>query len=167
MRLLTFLSRRRLALGIVLLLPAATAWGQDSAAQRATLKGVAIVEVVVEAMDPVAEGDGLTRSQLRTDVELRLRQAAITVGPTLTGHLYVNVDTEKSDHGQTYAYNVSVQYIQQVVLARDPTAPIFATTWETGGVGMIAASRLREVRQDVANYLDRFVKAYLEQNRRP
>jgi len=167
MRLLTFLSRRRLALGIVLLLPAATAWGQDSAAQRATLKGIAIVEVVVEAMDPVAEGDGLTRSQLRTDVELRLRQAAITVGPTLTGHLYVNVDTEKSDHGQTYAYNVSVQYIQQVVLARDPTAPIFATTWETGGVGMIAASRLREVRQDVANYLDRFVKAYLEQNRRP
>ena len=167
MRLLTFLSRRRLALGIVLLLPIATAWGQDSAAQRATLKGVAIVEVVVEAMDPVAEGDGLTRSQLQTDVELRLRQAAITVGPTLTGHLYVNVDTEKSDHGQTYAYNVSVQYIQQVVLARDPKAPIFAATWETGGVGMIAASRLREVRQDVANYVDQFVKAYLEQNRRP
>jgi len=167
MRLLTFLSRRRLALGIVMLLPIATAWVRDSAAQRATLKGVAIVEVVVEAMDPVAEGDGLTRSQLQTDVELRLRQAAIAVGPTLTGHLYVNVDTEKSDHGQMYAYNVSVQYIQQVVLARDPKAPIFAATWETGGVGMIAASRLREVRQDVANYVDQFVKAYLEQNRRP
>src|SRR5512143_1148040 len=103
MRLLTFLSRRRLALGsVLLLLPAAAAWGQDSAAQRATLKGIAIVEVVVEAMDPVAEGDGLTRSQLKTDVELRLRQAAIAVGPNLTGHLYVNVDTEKSDHGQTY-----------------------------------------------------------------
>ena len=160
-------SRHTLALGIALPLLTAPAWAQDSASQRATLKGVTVVEVVVEAMDPVAEQDGLVRAQVQTEVELRLRQAGIPVGPTPTGHLYVNVDTEKSDHGQTYAYNVSVQYIQQVVLARDPTAPIFATTWETGGVGMIAASRLREVRQDVANYLDRFVKAYLEQNRRP
>ena len=167
MRRLAFLSHHRLALGIALPLLAAPAWGQDSAAQRATLKGVTIVEVVVEAMDPVAEQDGLTRSQLQTEVELRLRQAGITVGPTLTGHLYVNVDTVKSDHGQTYAYNVLIQYMQQVVLARDPKAPIFATTWETGGVSMIGADRLREVRQDVANYVDQFVKAYLEQNRRP
>jgi hypothetical protein len=165
MRLATFLSRHRLALGIALPLLAAPVWGEDSAAQRATLKGVTIVEVVVEAMDPVAEQDGLTRSQLQTDVELRLRQAGITVGPTLTGHLYVNVDTAKSGQGQTYAYNVAVQYMQQVVLARDPKAPpIFATTWETGGVSMIAASRLGEVRQDVANYVDQFIKAYREQN---
>jgi hypothetical protein len=122
------------------------------------------VEVVVEAMDPVAERDGLTRAQLQTEVERRLRQAGIAVGPTLTGHLYVNVDTVKSDHGQTYAYNVLVEYMQQVMLARDPTASIFATTWETGGVGMIGANRLREVRQDVANYVDQFIAAYREQN---
>jgi len=159
-----FLARHRLALGIALPLLAAPAWGRDDAAQRATLKGVTIVEVVVEAMDPVAEQDGLTRSQLQTDVELRLRQAGITVGPTLTGHLYVNVDTMKSNHGQTYAYNVVVQYMQQVVLARDPKTSIFTPTWETGGVSMIAASRLHEVRQDVANYVDQFIKAHLEQN---
>jgi hypothetical protein len=164
MRVLAFLSRASVVLILALPLLAAPARGQDGAAQRATLKGVTIIEVVVEEMDPVAERDGLTRSQLRTDVELRLRQAGITVGPTLTGHLYVNVDTVKSDHGQTYAYNVVVQYVQQVVLARDPKALVFATTWETGGVGMIVVDRLREVRQDVANYVDQFIKAYLEQN---
>ena len=167
MRLLTFLSRRRLALGIVLLLPAAIAWGQDSAAQRATLKGVAIVEVVVEAMDPMAERDGLVRSQLQTDVESRLRQAGLTVGRTLIGHLYVNVDTMKSNDGKTYAYNVEVEYVQQVLLMRDPQTLYFAPTWETGGIGMIGAARLGEVRQDVANYVDQFVKAYLEQNPKP
>jgi hypothetical protein len=125
------------------------------------------VEVVVEAMDPMAEHEGLSRSQLQADVEERLRQAGITVGPTLTGHLYVNVDTVKGEHGQTYAYNVSVQYVQQVVLARDPKAPVFAPTWETGGVGMVAANRLREVRQDVANYVDQFIKAHVEQNPKP
>ena len=164
MRLTAFLVRQSLALGIALPLLAAPAWGQDGTAQSATLKGVTLVEVVVEAMDPVAEQDGLTRAQLQTEVEVRLRQAGIPVGPTLTGHLHVNVDTLKSDHGQTYAYNVSVQYVQQVVLARDPKAPTFATTWDTGGVGMIVASRLPEVRQDVANYVDQFIKAYLEQN---
>jgi hypothetical protein len=165
---LTFPSRhRRLVVGISLLLLPVSAWGQSSAAQRATLKGINTVEVVVEAIDPVAEQDGLTRSQLQTDIEERLRQAGITVGPTLTGHLYVNVDTVKGDRGQTYAYNVSVQYVQQVVLARDPKAPIFAPTWDTGGVGIVAASRLREVRQDVANYVDQFIKAHLEQNPKP
>ena len=118
-------------------------------------------------MDPVAERDGLTRSQLRTDVELRLRRAGVTVGPTLTGHLYVNVDTVKSDNGQTYAYNILVQYMQPVVLARDPKASIFATTWETGGVHMVAANRLREVRRFVADYVDQFINAYLEQNPKP
>jgi hypothetical protein len=29
---------------------------------------------------------------------------------------------------------------------------------------MIVVDRLREVRQDVANYVDQFIKAYLEQN---
>jgi len=167
MWLLPFLSRHRIVLTVTLLLWSIPAWGQDSAAHRATLKGVPIVEVVVEAMDPVAERDGLTRSQLQTDVEWRLRQAGITVGPTLTGHLYVNVDTVKGDRGQTYAYNVLVQYLQQVILARDPKAPIFAPTWETGGVGMIAADHLRDVHQDVANYVAQFITAYLEQNPKP
>jgi len=160
-----FLCRHRsLVVGIGLLLLPVLAWGQGGAAQRATLKGINSVEVVVEAIDPAAEHDGLTRSQLQTDVEERLRKAGITVGPTLTGHLYVNVDTEKGERGQLYAYNITVQYVQQVVLARDPKAPIFAPTWDTGGVGIIVANRLRDVRQDVANYVDQFIKAYLEQN---
>jgi hypothetical protein len=165
MGLRAFLSRQRgFVLGIGLLLLPVPAWGEGSAAQRATLRGVNTVEVVIEAIDPAAEQDGLTRSQLQTDVEERLREARIAVGPTLTGHLYVNVDTVKGEHGQTYAYNVSVQYVQQVMLARDPKAPVYVPTWDTGGVGMIAAARLREVRQDVANYVDQFIKAYLDQN---
>ncbi len=158
---------RGFVLGIGLLLLPVAAWGQGSAAQRATLKGIHTVEVVVETIDPAAEQDGLTRAHLQAEVEERLRQAGIPVGPALAGHLYVNVDTVKGEHGQTYAYNVSVQYVQQVVLAREPKAPIFAVTWDTGGVGMIAVTRLREVRQDVANYVDQFIKAYLEHNPKP
>jgi hypothetical protein len=123
MRLLPFLSRHRIVLTVTLLLWSIPAWGQDSAAHRATLKGVPIVEVVVEAMDPVAERDGLTRSQLQTEVEWRLRQAGITVGPTLTGHLYVNVDTVKGDRRSDQPTISWSNTCKAVILARDPKAP--------------------------------------------
>ena len=167
MRRPSFLFHYGLALGIALLLLAAPAWGQDTPTERATLKRLPIVEVVVEEVDPALAQDGLTRPQLQTDVEGRLRRSGITVGPTLVGHLYVNVDTVKSDDGQAYAYNVVVQFVQQVRLVRDPTLFIFAPTWETGGVGMIAAGRLGEIRGAVNAFVDQFINAYREQNVNP
>jgi len=62
MRLLAFLSATDSPWNRHALL-AAPAWGQDSPAQRATLKGVTIVEVVVEEMDRLPNGR-LTRSQI-------------------------------------------------------------------------------------------------------
>src|SRR2546425_3316356 len=76
---------------------------------RETLRGLKGVGVVVERVSPDAERDGLTQSQLQTDVELRLRKAGI---PALTqeecratpGHpfLYVNVNTHRD--GFKYAF---------------------------------------------------------------
>ena len=169
MRLTTVRCRHgSLALGIALLLVPLAGWGQDNPAHnRATLKGIGSVEMVVEVIDPVAERDGLVRTHLQTEVESRLRQAGIPVGPNITGHLHVDVDTMKSNDGTSYGYNVEVAYVQQVLLARDPKTLYIVPTWETGGVGVIATSRLREVRQDVINYVDQFIKAYLEQNPKP
>ncbi len=167
MRRFTALCRQSLALGIALPLLASPAWGQESAGHKVTLQGVTIVEVVVDMIDANAERDGLTRAHLQADVEARLRQAGISVGPTPTGHLYVNVDTEKGDDGRMYAYNVEVEYVQQVRLLRDPQALLFAPTWECGGVGLIRTDRLRDVRDDVLNYVDQFIKVYLDQNRKP
>src|SRR5437879_12400960 len=70
---------------------------------RKTLAGLKVVYVVVEPIKDDAERDGLRGDQVSTDVELKLRQAAITVlsreqapFPAGTAFLYVNVHAFKS-----------------------------------------------------------------------
>jgi hypothetical protein len=67
-----------LLLGIVPVV-CAGAFGPDDPFSRETLRGLGAVHVVIEHLQPNAERAGLTRSQVQTDVELRLRKAGIRV----------------------------------------------------------------------------------------
>jgi hypothetical protein len=64
---------------VLLLLASTGAQGGDTEGERATLRGLDGVQVVVEDLQPDVERNGLTRQQLQTDVELRLRKAGIRV----------------------------------------------------------------------------------------
>ena len=131
---------------------------------RATLKGVDSVLVVVEDLEPGAERDGLLQSQLQTDVELRLRRSGITVDPTSSYILYVNVNSVRTEGG-LYAYNIEISFAQAVRLLRNPETVLhFIPTWSVGSVGTIRANRLRNVQSRVIEYVDKFITAYLEQN---
>ncbi len=142
----------------------APASASDTPPERASLKGVQAVQVVVERMAPDAERDGLTKSLLQTEVEARLRQAGIEVKPSGDPYLYVAIDTRKSKSG-VYTYMVRVQFCQAVTLWRDPTSIRYgAITWDVGGFGQLPSPRLQEVRSDLADYVDKFINAYLEQN---
>src|SRR5207249_4173290 len=74
----------RVLLGLVVLwgiigLSWGGSWAGDSEADRATLRGVEGVDVLVEALKPEVERAGVTRQQLKIDVELQLRKAGIRV----------------------------------------------------------------------------------------
>jgi len=69
-------------------LSGAGSWAGDSELDRATLRGLQGVDVIVENLTPEVERAGLTRQQLQTDVELRLRKAGI---PLLTSAERVKV----------------------------------------------------------------------------
>ncbi len=151
----------------------ARAWA-DSDAERATLKGLGEVYVLVEELKPDAERDGLSRSQLQTDAEGRLRRAGIrllkqeeTLNTPGTPTLYIRVTTSKSDGGM-YAFSIEVRFQQSVFLDREPTIFHFsAPTWETSTVGTVGADNLRTVMDIVRNAVDRFVNAYGSVNPRP
>ena len=90
---------------------------------RETLRGLKGVQVVVEDMDPDVERDGLTKSQLQTDVELRLRKAGIQVlkeeerrATPGRPYLYVAVTTLKDRDGLSYAFAINVDLEQKVAL---------------------------------------------------
>jgi hypothetical protein len=142
---------------------------------RKSLGGLQGIGVVVEDLQPDAERDGLTKSQIKTDVELKLRQAGIrvlTIEESFkvpgSPYLYVNVNTSKNDvlYGafSTYAFSLQVVLKQDVTLARDSDLKVSATTWETHTLGTVAANNLQDTRRVLGDVIDRFINDYLAEN---
>jgi hypothetical protein len=140
----------------------------DQPNDRATLKGLKTIMVVVEHLTPEAERDGLTKDQLQTDVEVRLRKAGIKVTSSEIeeAYLYLNVFTVKDSSGQ-YVYHIRLEFNQEVILKRNRNVSLPAPTWSLDLGGIVGAQKLHEVRDDVADMVDRFINAYLEQNPKP
>jgi len=137
--------------------------------QQKALVGLKGVEVAVEGMNPQAERLGLTKAQIQTDVELRLRKAGVRVltdeeslGTPGSPWLYVNVGTFIRSGSALCAYGVEVVLNEMVTLARG-----FKTVggiWHTGNVGTVGTSNIREIRKDVGDQVDKFINDYLAAN---
>ena len=156
-----FFSCAMVVLGIAALLASTGAW---SAADDETLKGITSIKVFVEGVDPADRPRGLTRAQLQTDVESRLRKAGIAVSADATEYLYVNVNTLQSRQRLT-SFSVVVMVRQPAYLIRNAsiTAPA-AITWWKGTDGITVANNLRGVRDAVSDLVDQFIGAYRKQN---
>ncbi len=139
--------------------------------QRPSLAGLTGVYVVVEDIEPDAERDGLAQSTLRTDVELKLRQAGMRVlskdewlAATGFPNLYLNVNTLKDRMG-TYAFCIDLVLKQEVRLTRNPAITFRGITWEAAGVvGTVGPENLHRVRDHVRDRVDKFINAYLAAN---
>jgi len=139
----------------------------DTEYTRRTLKGIKAVGVIVEELRKEVPS-GLTKRQLQTDVELRLRKAGITVissNQEAAPYLYVRVNSIQLPNSIQYVYAVGVELNQTVKLARDMTKTSVATTWDKGGTG--CTSRPGGIRDGVADYVDQFITAYLSVNPKP
>src|ERR1051326_4291773 len=92
----------------------------DDETSRATLVGLPGVYVLVETVADEAQRDGLDTLQVRTDVEVKLRQAGIRVlskeewlSTAGAPYLYVNIQTAKNNL-RLYAVSVSIDLRQDV-----------------------------------------------------
>lgn len=158
-----------LVLAVGLVAPAVAA---DTERDRATLAGLTGVRVVVEAMKPDAEKDGLAASTLRTDVEVKLRLAGIRVlteterlAAPGSPFLYVRVTTiSLREVVPIYAVEALLDLHQEVMLTRDPTIDLSTPTWSTSWVGVAGSEALARMRQKVRDQVDKFINAFLAAN---
>jgi hypothetical protein len=154
-----------------LLVAASAATAQDDEISRQSLKELKGVVVLVEPLKAEVEQDGLTKTSIQTDVELKLRQAGIAVLTQAEGHavpggpvLYINVNTSS---GPLYAFSIRVEVCQDVRLDRDPSIRIIgATTWSVAGGGSVGRNNLRVIRDGIKDHVDQFINAYLSVNPR-
>jgi len=139
---------------------------------RATLRGLSGVGVLIEQLAPEIEKEGLIKNQIQIRLELKLRMAGIKVltkeeclktpgEPYL--YVNVNVNTAKTE-SDIYPYSIDVLLMQKVSLLRDPKQTTYAVTWSTGGVGSIEKSILSQLRGSVEEMVDLFIKTYLSEN---
>lgn len=152
---------------------------------RTSLAGLGRLTVLLDVNNgdnetPIAKV-GLTADQLRTDAELRLRKAGVSVVDyeqylDLTikesrqlpdiGVLFLSV-TALCDPAACF-YTVRPSLSQPVALLRDATRVVQAATWNGGGrVGIIRQAPPKaatEIRSAVGDCVDDFLNKYLAAN---
>lgn len=148
----------------------AAAAASDSQAERDTLAKLTTISVVVEALAPIAERNGLTSAALQTDAERRIRQAGISVTPDADAYLYVHVTVANPGASLPLPYVVEVTLMQEVTLPRGlrMRTPFQSPTWWLNRLGMVGRDGLRTAVTDrVAEFVDQFIRAYLSVNPKP
>jgi hypothetical protein len=149
-----------------LILTALGVHASDNELERATLRGVTGITVLVEGINPDAVKDGLTTEQIQTDVELHLRKAGVNVLTSSPTYLYVNAHALKGQDavGGIYVYNCEVSLHQPVVVAATAAVAI-VPTWSASYLGLVGRNNIaRSVRDEVADLVDQFLNAYLAAN---
>jgi len=151
-------------------------------ADKYSLVGISSIGVLVEGLgEDSKDRTGLTERELKTALELRLRQNGIKVYSTLeagragseniTAHylegspgLYLNVNILPARSSCVYV--VTLVMSQTVMLLRDPTKETLATTWETPGeLGYGPCNKIGEsILERVARAVDAFSNDYLAAN---
>ena len=137
--------------------------GQDKDAS--SLQGITGVRVVIEDISPEAEGAGLTKARVQSDVEAWLRKNGVAVDSRAAEQFYVDVDTGKGAAGG-YAYGIDVGLRQPATLQRTGKT-VLADTWSDGTVGSATAAKLANtVRDQLRDLLDEFIEEYVAANRK-
>ena len=131
--------------------------------ERQTLKGLKGVRVVVADMHPEAE-PRLTRAVIQTDVEQQLRLAGIPIDAASWPYLFVRVGIVPDIHGY-WPVDIDVELHQGVLLQRDESIIVDASTWSVGTIAGVRKVDFRNyVRDSIKDKVDQFINAYLSVN---
>ena len=165
-------NNRFLLTGALLLCSIAPATASDSEIDRASLKGLHGVFVLVEDLNPPEEQAGLKAADIQADVEQKLQAAGIpllsktqnidTPGmPTL----YISVSVASSPATDLWPFSIDVNLEQQATLKRNPDTFVpTAITWHVGSIGAVDKSNVRSIRDRINEQVAKFVNAYMKVN---
>ena len=147
-------------LAIAILLPWAALRAGDSNLDRATLKGLKSVNVVIDHLDPQLEEQGLTQEMLRSRVEEHLRKAAIPIDSNAREFVGMHITSMQTGKGP-YSLCFSMAFYQPVVLARDPNIRTASQTWDVNAILVVPPKPMIQSVLNTADQLaDLFVNAY-------
>jgi hypothetical protein len=155
--------------GLLICIPAFAQKSMTTSPQA--LRGLSHVVLHIDYQGPADRPDGLTVDQLRDEIALRLNIAGLKVlkSPPMqqhgkTGELYLHVRTipltEKTGRVESYCYTLSIDLLQDVLLADRASIPIQACTWSEGSSIVAPRDELRSVTEMVGQLAGDFVLSF-------
>ncbi len=94
----------------------------------------------------------------------QLTRAGIAVETQAENALYINLDATLGQFGE-YSYALSLEFLQLVLLFRDPSMVTWGTTWSLGQVGTLSSQSVDELNTLIARGVSSFIEDYLSVNR--
>ena len=157
-----------IAICMIMIIPK-LAIGGDSESERSSLKGLAILYVLVESLDAKEKELGFNAKDIRTAIEFKCRMAGINVinqNDRLKHFeepvLYINVSAFSDNYGLCF-YHINIELAQLVWLRSGQI--LHAVTWSEGNIVTVGLDNLSESYIDSVNRLaDRFITAWLSVN---
>jgi len=158
------MSYRMLPLVAVLALPFTARPAGDAALDRATLRGLTSLSVVVDPLDIPLVRQGVTPEMLRERIERGLQAARIKLDPNAKEFLGVRVTQVRASKGP-FAVCLNAGVYQPVLLARDQKMRTATQTWEVETVVLADPKQLHEAMiASLDELADRFVAAWKSVN---
>ena len=144
----------------------------DTTMDRATLRGLRAVKVVIDPPPPEMERAGFDRDHLRATIEQKLRDAGIKIDNDAIEFLGLGISMVQGGRKVPLSFGkaavsltLSLGLYQVIVLSRDQTIKTVAETWEEQKVIQATAKSLDHVLPGAMDELvDGFVKAYRSVN---
>jgi hypothetical protein len=136
----------------------------DSTLDRATLRGIGAVNVIVDPVDAQVVAEGVTRESLRARLEERLRSAGVPVDTRRPEFVAIRLTPVRAARGP-FAVAMTISLYQPVQLARDPKVRTATQTWEVETV-LLADPKLlyRACQESIDDLANRFAEAYRSAN---
>jgi hypothetical protein len=136
----------------------------DAALDRATLRGVTAVHVVIDPVAPEIEREGAKANALRARLEERLRRAGVSIDPASTAFVALRLTGVRGARGP-FAIAADIGLYQPVTLNRDRNLRTATQTWEVETVILAEPKQVQEACTDAVDDLaGRFVTAYRSVN---
>jgi hypothetical protein len=154
------MDRRILLITALLFLPPATRAAGDAPLDRATLRGLQGVGVVLDVLDPEIEKLGITRDVVLSRLMARLHRDRITINPGATEFVGLRITAVHGSRGP-FALSLTIGLYQPVLLSRNHDLRTSTQTWEVETVLIAEAKMLGTACAETADDLaGRFAAAY-------
>jgi hypothetical protein len=132
----------------------------DAPVDRATLRGLMALKVVVDPLGPELEAEGLHAADLQARMEDRLSKAGIALDQSAREFLGLRVIAVREAKG-SYGICLSLGLYQGVFLERDPKIKTVTQTWETQSEVVVRPKQVRTAMSSTLDQLvDQFAGAY-------